>query len=88
MPESLIPISHHFAVWDVHRGRGWVSLYARGRTVVANVDVDDIDDFDVIIAMLADRRGLCFDSRREVLMRVAEPVHAGVDGGASVLGRG
>jgi hypothetical protein len=74
MPESLIPISQHFAVWDLHRGSGWVSLHDRGRTV-ARAEVDDIDDFDVIIALLADRRGLCFDSRREVLMRVTEPVH-------------
>ena len=87
MPERLIPICHHYAVWDVHRGTGRVALYGRGRDVVARADVDDMDDFDVIIAMLADRRGLCFDSRREVLMRVTDPVDAGRDGGAYVQGR-
>lgn len=80
MSESLIPISQHFAVWDLHRGSGWISLHDRGR-MVARADVDDMDDFDAIITMLADRRGLCFDARREVLRRVAEPVTAGVDDG-------
>jgi hypothetical protein len=69
MPTTLIPISQHFAVWDVHRGSGWVSLHDRGR-VVARADIDDIDDFDTILSMLSDRRGLCFDARREVLKRV------------------
>ncbi len=76
MSESLIPISQHFAVWDVHRGSGWVSLHDHGHTV-ARADVDDIDDFEVIIDMLADRRGLRFDSRRAVLTRVAGPVPVG-----------
>ena len=80
MSESLIPISQHFAVWDVHRGSGWVSLHDRGRTL-ATTEVDDVDDFDAIITMLSDRRGLCFDPRREVLRRVAEPVSAGIDDG-------
>lgn len=87
MTESLIPISQHFAVWDLHRGSGWVSLYERGHSV-ARADVDDIEDFDVIIALLADRRGLCFDSRRSVLMRVADPVRGGRGRGAHVRGRG
>lgn len=78
MPESLIPISQHFAVWDVNRGSGWVSLHDRGREV-AHADVETYDDFDVIITMLSDRRGLCFDPRREVVRRVAEPVPAGVE---------
>jgi hypothetical protein len=78
MSEALIPISQHFAVWDVHRGSGWVSLHSSGRTV-ARADVVDIDDFDTIITMLSDRRGLCFDPGREVLRRVAEPVGAARD---------
>ena len=84
MSESLIPISQHFAVWDVHRGSGWVSLHDHGRTV-ARAELDDIGDFDVIIAMLADRRGLCFDSRREALTRIDEPVPAGVDDAAGAF---
>lgn len=83
MPEAMIPISQHFAVWDVHRGSGWVSLYDRGASI-ARADVDDIDDFEVIIAILADRRGLCFDPRREVLTRIAEPVGAGMEDVADV----
>lgn len=78
MSESLIPVSQHFAVWDLHRGSGWVSLHDRGRTI-ARAELDDIDDFDAIVTMLADRRGLCFDPGREVLTRVAAPVTAGVD---------
>lgn len=78
MPETMIPVSQHFAVWDVQRGEGWVSLYDHGETV-ARAEVDDIDDFDVIITMLADRRGLWFDTRREVLTRIVEPVGAGVE---------
>ncbi len=80
MSESLIPISQHFAVWDVNRGSGWVSLHDHGRQV-ARADVDTFEDFDVIITMLSDRRGLRFDPRREVLRRVAEPVPAGVEDG-------
>lgn len=76
---TMVPVSQHFAVWDVQSGSGWVSLYDRGRSV-ARADVDDVDDFGVIITMLADRRGLWFDTRREVLTRVAEPVAAGVEG--------
>ena len=88
MPETMIPVSQHFAVWDVQRGAGWVSLYDHGETV-ARAEVDDIDDFDVIITMLADRRGLWFDTRREVLTRIVEPVGAGVEDAVGVHdGRG
>ena len=80
MSESLIPISQHFAVWDVDRGSGWVSLHDHGRQV-AHADVETFDDFDAIITMLSDRRGLHYDPRREVLRRVAEPVPAGVEHG-------
>lgn len=80
MSESLIPISQHFAVWDVDRGSGWVSLHDHGRQV-ARADVETYEDFDVIITMLSDRRGLCFDPWREVLRRVPEPVPAGVENG-------
>jgi hypothetical protein len=31
------------------------------------------DDFGAIVSMLSDRRGLCFDARREVLRHVAGP---------------
>lgn len=80
MSESLIPVSQHFAVWDVHRRRGWVSLYSRGCNV-ATADVDDLDDFETIVGMLADRRGLCFDTSREILRRAPEPVGARSNGG-------
>ena len=80
MSEALIPVSQHFAVWDVHRGSGWVSLYDRDRTSIASADVEDIDDFDAIVAMLSDRRGLCFDARREILLRMPEPVGVAGEG--------
>ena len=85
---TMVPVSQHFAVWDVQSGSGWVSLYDRGESV-ARADVDDIDDFDVIIAMLADRRGLWFDPGREVLTRIVDPVTVGVEGAAAAHdGRG
>ena len=80
MPESLIPISQHFAVWDVGRGSGWVSLRDHRREV-ARADVESYEDFDVIVTMLSDRRGLWFDPDREVLRRVAETAPAGLEDG-------
>ena len=80
MSESLIPISQHFAVWDVDRGSGWVSLHDH-RHQVAHAELETFEDFDVITTMLSDRRGLCYDPRREVLRRVAEPVPAGMEDG-------
>ena len=80
MSETLIPVSQHFAVWDVARGSGWVSLHHR-RDQVARADIDSYEDFGVLVSMLADRRGLWFDPEREVLTRVAEPAPAGVEDG-------
>lgn len=78
MSETLIPVSQHFAVWDVARGSGWVSLHHR-RDQVARAELDSYEDFDTLVTLLADRRGLWFDPQREVLTRLAEAVPAGVD---------
>lgn len=66
MPAQLIPVSQHVAIWSVDRGAGSVSLYGRAGHI-ARRELDDLGDFDAIVTMLADRRGLCFDAIREVL---------------------
>jgi len=80
MSETLIPVSQHFAVWDVARGSGWVSLHHH-RNEVARAELEDYEDFSTLVTMLADRSGLWFDRRREVLTRVTAPVTAGVEDG-------
>jgi hypothetical protein len=83
VPECLTPVAQHFAVWDVQRNTGWVALYGEGRRTLSRTEIDDADDFGAIVSMLSERRGLCFDARREVIRHVPEPAPANGDGGWS-----
>ena len=73
MPETLTPVTQHLAVWDVQRDAGWVALYGEGSRPLTWTEIEVRDDFGAIVSMLSDRRGLCFDARREVLRHVAGP---------------
>ena len=78
MPDAMTPVTQHLAVWDVHRDAGWVALYGEGCRPLTWTAIEDAGDFEAIVSMLSDRRGLCFDARRSVVRRIQEA--PGVDG--------
>ena len=84
MRDPLTPVTQHLAVWDLHRDSGWVALYGEGHRPLTWTAVEDAGDFDAIVSMLSDRRGLCFDTRMSVVRRIEEPpgvdAHDGIDG--------
>jgi hypothetical protein len=61
-----------------------VALYGEGCRPLTWTTVEDASDFDAIVSMLSDRRGLCFDARMSVVRRIEEPPgvdgHDGIDG--------
>jgi hypothetical protein len=83
MSETLTPVTQHLAVWDLQRAAGWVALYGEDRRPLSWTTIEDAGDFDAIVTMLSDRRGLCFDSRHSVVRRIEEP--SGVDGHDGVV---
>ena len=83
MSETLTPVTQHLAVWDPQRAAGWVALYGEDRRPLSWTTIEDAGDFDAIVTMLSDRRGLCFDSRHSVVRRIEEP--PGVDGHDGVV---
>jgi hypothetical protein len=72
-PEPLTPVTQHLAVWDVERDAGWVALYGEGCRPLTWTPIENAGDFEAIVSMLSDGRGLCFDSRHSVVRWIEEP---------------